>query len=110
MKRWSFLFASTVAAALGTPAFSKEPVIDGFWKSQSGAVYRLIQTEDKVVGTYEIPNAAQTAAGIVKGDLALKGDFIADVLSATCYQRAPLPVQEMCPEFKIIDGAPSNGS
>lgn len=96
--------AGTLSVALTATASGQVPVLDGLWKSQSGAVYRLVQRGNAVVVTYEIPNVAQEAAGIVKGDLALKGDFIAGVLTGTYYQRAPLAVQEACPEFKIIDG------
>ena len=97
-------FAAMLSAALTTTASGQMPELDGLWKSQSGAVYRLVHRGDVVVVTYEIPSAGQEAAGIAKGDLALKGEFIAGVLSCTFYQRAPLALQQTCPEFKIIDG------
>ena len=103
--RWSLLvLAGTFVVAAANAGSSQAPTIEGLWKARTQTVYRFVQRGSFVVATYEIPNAAQTAAGIVTGDLALKGSFIANVLSGTYYQRAPLAVQETCPEFKIIDG------
>lgn len=83
--------------------FANAQTLDGLWKSQSGTIYNIRMTGALIVGTYEVPNAAQIAAGIQKGDLAIKGSFIPNVLTGTYYQRAPLKIQELCPEFKVID-------
>lgn len=83
--------------------FANAQTLDGLWKSQSGTIYSIRVTGASVVGTYEVPNASQIAAGILKGDLAIKGTFIPNVLTGTYYQRAPLKIQELCPEFKVID-------
>jgi hypothetical protein len=94
----------TVGVSLGalvSPLHSQ--TLEGMWRSQSGTVYRFAESYPGVVATYEQPNPAQVAAGIQPGDLALKGNYISNVLIGTFYQRAPLAVQEACPQFKIID-------
>jgi hypothetical protein len=94
----------TVGISLGalvSPLHSQ--TLDGMWRSKSGTVYRFSESYPGVVATYEQPNPAQAAAGIQPGDLALKGNYISNVLVGTFYQRAPLDVQAACPQFKIID-------
>ena len=97
------LSAGVVLSALSNPVYSQTSTIEGLWRAQSETVYRFVQRERYVVGTYEVPNAAQIAAGIKRGDLALKGDYISNVLVGTYYQRAPLAIQNICSEFEIID-------
>src|SRR4051812_38801484 len=104
--RWSTLsITSMLAIAFSSPALPQSQSLEGLWRSQYETVYRLISRDREIIGVFEKPNAAQANAGIKPGDLAFKGDFITNVLTGTYFQRAPLEVQDICPEFKIIDSA-----
>lgn len=102
MTSFRVLLAAIVAAGVfASPVRSQ--TLAGLWRSQSGTVYQFSDSYPGVVAVYEQPNPAQVAAGIQSGDLALTGTFISNVLVGTYYQRAPLDVQGVCPQFKIID-------
>ncbi|TIS62072.1 hypothetical protein [Mesorhizobium sp.] len=102
-RRLTLVLVGALCAVFAMSELSRAQTIEGLWQSQSKAVYRFVQRGVSVLATYEVPNKEQMDAGIKAGDLALKGDFVPDVLVATYYQRAPQPVQDVCPEFKIID-------
>lgn len=104
MRNHRLLFlAGCFLSVLASASFADGATLDGLWRSSSGAVYRYVQRGETVVATYEVLIEGQVAAGIKKGDLALKGTYVDNVLSATYYQRAPLQIQAMCPEHQIID-------
>lgn len=103
MSRYCIAIILSMISCVIVPETVRAQALDGLWEAQSGTVYRIISKGASIVGTYEIPNSAQTAAGIKKDDLALKGNYIDNVVVGVYYQRAPLIIQEKCPEYKVID-------
>ncbi len=100
---WLLVVSGLLLAAPSSQSFAADPTLDGLWRSSAGAVYRYVQRGKTVVATYEVLNEGQIAAGIKKGDLSLKGTYVDNVLMATFYQRAPVAIQQLCPEHQVID-------
>lgn len=71
--------------------------LSGFWRTQSGAVYKFSNEAGQIIGLYWIPSASQTASGFVQGDLAFKGTLIGRVLVGSFHQRFHLEDKGRCP-------------
>ena len=74
----------------------KTNVLSGYWRTGSGAEYKITYESDYVIFIYWNPSPAQQAAGFVRGDLAYKGTLIGNVLVGTFFQRFPLTEKERC--------------
>jgi len=61
--------------------------VDGMLKSKNGAIYKIVQDREQVVGTYDSPNDDMKAVGIKSGDIAFSGDLIGKILYAQFHIR-----------------------
>ncbi len=71
--------------------------LSGYWETESGATYEFVHDGNSILAIYDRPTQSQKDTGVVKGDIAYKGDLIGKIIVGEFHHRFPLTDQKSCP-------------